>query len=64
MTIDENGSDKVLLTPQVYEEVFSGNDVPMRFSTIRKSIEGVPELVGYYTTRTVHSEPDKYQVYE
>lgn len=64
ITIDENGSDKVLLTPQVYEEVFSGKDVPMRFSTIRKSIEGVPELVGYYTTRTVHSEPDQYKVYE
>ena len=62
-TFDEKGTKYPLVTPGVYERVYGGEDVQMRYQSIRKTMENIPELVGYYQTRTIYAKTETYKEY-
>lgn len=62
-TFDEKGTKYPLVTPEVYERVYGGEDVQMRYQSIRKTMENMPELVGYYQTRTIYANTELYKEY-
>lgn len=59
-----DGTKKVLVTPQVYETVFNGKDVVLEFMQIRKTMENMPELVGFMQKRTIYANRILYKTYE
>lgn len=63
-TYNDEGTKFDLVTPQVYKNVFAGIDQRMEYMSIRKTMENMPELVGFKQKRTIYANSMLYKVYE
>lgn len=63
-TYTEEGTKIDLVTPEVYQKVFAGIDQRLEFMSIRKTMEDMPELVGFKQKRTIYANKILYNVYE